>query len=117
MSSISESSSAGLADEGVNVTFINGLPQVLPSLLQNSVVVILQISSRDCPPALHSVDTIYYTVTSSTSNPGNYVISLDFSKLGITDAEWNDAVVLKRSNSSSDWTTLLPMSSIEKPMD
>lgn len=103
MSNVSESSSAGLADEDVNVTFVDGLAS-------GTTITAAKFSggrpanyAQGLPSGLHSVDTIYYTVSSSTSSPGSYVISLDFSGLGMTDDEWNDAIVLKRSNSSSDW--------------
>jgi hypothetical protein len=103
MSSVSESSSAGLADEGVNVTFIDGLASGTTITAAKFVGGYPANFKQGLPAGLNSVDTIYYTVTSSVSNPGNYVISLDFSRLNMTDAEWNDAVVLKRSNSSSNW--------------
>jgi hypothetical protein len=104
MPTVTKSSSAGLANDGVNVTFVNGVisggttmtaTKTNGSYPENFLA--------GLPSGLHAVKKLWYTVTSSASNPGSYVIVLDFSELNMTDAEWNDARVLKRSNAGSAW--------------
>lgn len=104
MSTSSKSSSAGLADVGVNVTFIDGV------VSGGTTVAATKTSGaspenylQGLPSGLNGVKNLYYTVTSSAANPGNYVISLDFSELNMSEAEWSDARVLKRSGSGSNW--------------
>jgi hypothetical protein len=104
MSTITKSSSAGLADVDVNVTFVNGVvsggttmtaTKTKDSYPENFLA--------GLPSGLHSVKKLYYTVSSSAASPGSYVIVLDYSELNMTDVEWTDAHVLKRSNASSNW--------------
>ena len=104
MPATSVSSSAGLAKEGVNVTFVNGV------VSGGAVITATKhVDSRPAnsgyglPSGINSVKSLYYTVTSSVANPGDYVIVLDFSQLGMTETEWNNARVLKRSGSGSAW--------------
>lgn len=104
MPAVSKSSSAGLASEGVNVTFINGVVsggttitasrhfRERPTNYQNGL-----------PSEVKSVRWMYYTVTSSAANPGEYVIVLDYSDLDMTEYQWSQAIILKRPNSSSAW--------------
>lgn len=104
MASSSVSSSAGLAKDGVNVTFVNGVVSggttITASRHEGSRP---ESSGYGLPSGLNSVRNLYYTVTSSVANPGAYVIVLDFSELNMSEAEWNNAVVLKRSGVGSVW--------------
>lgn len=99
-----KSSSAGLANKGVNVTFVDGVATggttITASKFTNTVPANYSLGLSS---GLHSVRDLYYTVSSSAASPGNYTIALDFSGLNMTASDWNDAVVLKRSNSSSPW--------------
>jgi uncharacterized repeat protein (TIGR01451 family) len=104
MSTVAKSSSAGLANVDVNVTFVNGVA--------SGGTTMTATKTKDAypdnflaglPSGIHSVKKLYYTVSSSNPNPGSYVIVLDYSELNMTDAEWSDARVFKRSNASSNW--------------
>jgi hypothetical protein len=104
MPTVAKSSSAGLANDGVNVTFVNGV------ISGGTTMTATKTSDTypenylaGLPSGLHSVRKPFYTVTSSASSPGSYVIVLDFSELNMTDAEWNNARVLKRSNANANW--------------
>ena len=107
MGASSKSSSAGLADDGVNVTFVNGVI-VGGTIITGTKTMDAYPTNfaQGLPSGLKSVEMLYYTVTSSATNPGDYVIVLDFSELNKTEAEWNDVRVLKRSNSSSNWVEI-----------
>lgn len=104
MPATSKSSSAGLAIEGVNVTFINGVVSG-----GTTITATRHVGSKPenytngLPTSVKTMRGIYYTVTSSAANPGEYVIVLDFSGLNMTEYQWTQAIVLKRSNSSSPW--------------
>ncbi|HEY8387798.1 MAG TPA: hypothetical protein VIK74_04300 [Parasegetibacter sp.] len=104
MSEISKSSSAGFADQGVNVTFINGVATGGTTLsvtkYSNATPVNYQ---QGLPVGASGVKKLYFSVTSSAASPGNYVISLDFSELGLSELEWDEVRLLKRSNSGSNW--------------
>ena len=107
MGASSKSSSAGLADDGVNVTFTDGVIVGGTTITDSKFVDTYPTNfAQGLPSGLKSVEQLYYTVTSSAASPGNYVIVLDFSELNKTEAEWNDARVLKRSNSSSNWVEI-----------
>lgn len=104
MSTIAKSSSAGLANVDVNVTFVNGVV--------SGGTTMTATKTKDAypdnflaglPSGIHSVKKLYYTVSSSNPSPGSYVIVLDYSELNMTAAEWDDARVFKRSNASSNW--------------
>ncbi|MCR6720088.1 MAG: hypothetical protein NVV59_07240 [Chitinophagaceae bacterium] len=96
MPQTSISSSAGLAKDGVNVTFINGVVSGGTTITATKYTQSRpQNSSFGLPQGLNSVKNLYYTVTSSVANPGEYVIVLDFSGLGLSEAEWGDARVVK----------------------
>jgi uncharacterized repeat protein (TIGR01451 family) len=104
MATSTKSSSAGLADEGVNVTFVDGVVSGGTTITAEKFKDVRPVNfTRGLPSGLQSVKKVYYTVTSSAANPGNYVIVLDFSELNMTEAEWDAARVLKRSNSSAAW--------------
>lgn len=98
------SSSAGLAKDGVNVTFLNGVTSggttITATKFKNARPA---NASFGMPSGLNSAKNLYYTVTSSQANPGEYVIVLDFSELEMTETEWNDARVIKRSAPGAAW--------------
>jgi len=107
MSAISKSSSAGLADQGVNVTFLDGVVSGGTTVTATKYVGSIPANSlQGLPSGIGAVRDLYFTVNSSAANPGNYVISLDFSGLNMTETEWSYARVLKRSNSSSNWVEI-----------
>ena len=58
------------------------------------------------PAGILGVAPVHYTVTSTNAAPGTYSIVLDYSSLGYTAAEWAGFKLLKRSNSSSNWTDI-----------
>jgi hypothetical protein len=100
----SKSSSAGLADQGVNVTFVNGVASGGTTITATKYASVLPENyTYGLPAGYNSVKGLYYHVSSSNATPGDYVISLDFSALGMSADEWNAAHVLKRSNASSAW--------------
>ena len=104
MSNATKSSSAGFANQGVNVTFVNGVISggtTITTTKSNGTRPVNFL--KGLPSGLNSVKDLYYTVSSSAANPGNYVIVLDFSELDMTETDWSSARVLKRSNSGSDW--------------
>ena len=103
MSVISKSSSAGLANQNVNVTFIDGLVSAATTLTATKYIATPANSSYGLPSGLNYVENLYYTVTSSAASPGTYVIVLDFSGLNKTSVEWDNVRVVKRPNSSSPW--------------
>jgi|GEM_PF-3527068 len=104
MATSTKSSSAGLADEGVNVTFVDGVVSGGTTITAEKFKDVRPANfTRGLPSGLQSVKKLYYTVTSSAASPGNYVIVLDFSELNMTQGEWDVARVLKRSNSSAAW--------------
>lgn len=103
MGALTKSSSAGLADQGVNVTFIDGVISGGTTVTASKFNTTPANATQGLPGGLSGVKNLYFTVTSSASNPGNYVIVLDFSTLGMTEVEWSNARVLKRSNASSNW--------------
>lgn len=107
MNSSSVSSSAGLADQGVTVTFVNGV------VSGGTTVTATRHSGtrpdgflQGLPSGLNSVKNLFYAVSSSAVSPGSYVIALDFSSLGMSEIEWNDARVLKRSGPGSNWAEI-----------
>ncbi|RYE19695.1 MAG: DUF11 domain-containing protein, partial [Sphingobacteriales bacterium] len=104
MSTTAKSSSAGLANQEVNVTFVDGVVSGGTTVTATKFQGARPWNYKQGLPAgLNSVDSIYYTVTSSVVNPGGYVIVLDFSRLNKTEIEWNNVRVLKRSNSAANW--------------
>jgi uncharacterized repeat protein (TIGR01451 family) len=103
MSLITKSSSAGLANQNVNVTFVNGLVSAATTLTASKYNATPSNPSYGLPEGLNFVENLYYTVTSSSASPGTYVIVLDFSSLNKTAFEWDNVRVVKRSNSSSAW--------------
>jgi uncharacterized repeat protein (TIGR01451 family) len=104
MEAISKSSSSGLANDGVNVTFINGVISGGTTITATKTSGSRPVNYYNgLPSGLNSVRDLYYTVNSTASSPGQYVISLDFSEIALTESAWNDAKVLKRTNASSNW--------------
>lgn len=103
MSLVSKSSSAGLANQTVNVTFVNGLLSAGTTLTASKYNTRPPNSAYGLPSGLNFVENMYYTVTSSNASPGSYVIVLDFSGLNKASFEWENIRVVKRSNSSSAW--------------
>ena len=104
MPASTKSSSAGIASQGVNVTFVNGVATGGTSITAaKHVNEVPYHYLRGLPSGLNSVRNIFYTVTSTATSPGTYTISLDFSGLNMTETEWNAARVLKRADPSANW--------------
>src|SRR5690606_2635405 len=97
------STSAGIATEGVNVTFTQGLAA------GTTITATKYKSDRPVgygyglPAGLVSVHATYFTVTSSTSNPGTYTITLDFSNVPLSEEAWSTVRLLKRSGEGQAW--------------
>lgn len=102
-----KSSSAGIATEGVNVTFVNGVISGGTTVTATKMKDVRPTDyANGLPTGITSVKKLYYTVTSSAANPGEYVIVLDYSELGLTATQWTNVKVLKRSTTASPWTDI-----------
>lgn len=107
MATAAKSSSAGMANQGVTVTFLNGLGGSGTSISSTRINgAIPPNASVGLPSGYGTVQNLYFTVTSSTASPGDYMIVLDFSSLGLQAADWTTAKLVKRSNGTSPWTDI-----------
>jgi len=95
--------SAGFPNVGVNVTFPNG---TIGTTLNATKTSNTPSSNFSVLPGVRGVSNLYFTITSSVSNPGFYTLVLDFSPLGLNPSQWGTFKILKRTNSSSSWVDI-----------
>ena len=92
--------SAGFPAAGVNVTFPSGTTGTTLTVTQTALAPVANFSVL---PGVRGVKNLYFTITSTNPAPGTFILIVDFSSLGLTDAQWNNFKVLKRANAASTW--------------
>ena len=101
----SQPTSVGMPGTGVNISF-SSIAAGGTTLNATKVPNIPTNHTLGLPAGILGVAPVHYTVTSTNAAPGTYSIVLDYSSLGYTSTQWADFKILKRSNSSSNWTDI-----------
>ena len=99
----SEPTAAGFPDAGVTVTFPSGAHTTLTVTKATNAPASNFYGSI---PGGRAPKAMYFTISSSNSSPGTYTIVLDFSGLGLTQAQWENFILMKRPNASGPWTSI-----------
>jgi hypothetical protein len=92
--------SAGFPNAGVTVTFPSGTTGTTLTVTQTALAPVANFSAL---PGVRGVKNLYFTITSTNPAPGTFILIVDFSSLGLTEAQWNNFKVLKRANAASAW--------------
>ena len=92
--------SAGFPNAGVTVTFPSGTTGTTLTVTQTALAPVANFSVL---PGVRGVKNLYFTITSTNPAPGTFILIVDFSSLGLTEAQWNNFKVLKRANAASAW--------------
>lgn len=92
--------STSFPDKGVDIVFPNGVNSNTDLTVEKNPT---EPPNFMVHPNVRRVSPLYFTIVAAPKAPGEYTIVLDFSSLGLSEAQWGNFAILKRDDANSKW--------------